>query len=322
MTGVGGGAADAGLRRRPESRPRSGDPGGACHSAAHRSGRRRCATAFAVAVVGSSPRWRCRRRRADVGRRRRGGGGRGTPTSSSSARSTTTRSTTPTRRRSCGAAAGGAGLRDDPAGREDEVNVLRDEGAGRERDRRGARLARERLAGFRLLCRDPRGGARRRGSSAPGSRGPTCSRAMVEGAAGVFGPDAATYGLDQPLAAEDARRARGRHAGRPLRQAAARDAARHGRGAALPRRRPRRRGALGADDDRRRPGGGDRRHRPRRPAARRSRRARRRRRPTCRCCRSASSRPSPRRRGDYDLVLLAPSPERPDPCAAFEGRGG
>jgi len=25
---------------------------------------------------------------------------------------------------------------------------------------------------------------------------------------------------------------------------------------------------------------------------------------------------------DYDLVLLAPSPERPDPCAAFEGRGG
>ena len=90
-----------------------------------------------------------------------------------------------------------------PQADEDKVNELRSEGAGREAIAAALALVGERLAGLRLLRRRSWRRRRRRMVFGAGQPAADVRRATVEGAAGVFGPDAVAYGLDKPLAPEE-----------------------------------------------------------------------------------------------------------------------
>ena len=125
-----------------------------------------------------------------------------------------------------------------PQADEDEVNRLRAEGAGR------AAIA-EALDwgasgwpdfGYYAAILEAAPEARVFGAGQPTA---DVKRTMVEGAAGVFGPDAAAYGLDQPLDPADQGAREAEQAAAHCDMLASRDAARHGRGAAFPRCRPR-----------------------------------------------------------------------------------
>ncbi|MFO1142652.1 MAG: ChaN family lipoprotein [Amaricoccus sp.] len=85
-----------------------------------------------------------------------------------------------------------------PQAAEDEVNTLRDEGAGRDALAQALDWQRTGWPDFafyaEILEAAPK--ARVFGAGQPVA---DVRRAMVEGAAGVFGPDANAYGLDRPL---------------------------------------------------------------------------------------------------------------------------
>ena len=203
-----------------------------------------------------------------------------------------------------------------PQAREDEVNALREEGADRDAIAAALDWAETGWPDFAyyaaILEAAPE--ARVFGAGQPKE---DVRRAVTEGAAAAFGPDAATYGLDLPLADadRDARAAdmQDAHCGKlPPDMLPGMVEAQRFRDAGL---------ADAALWARTMTGGGqvvviagsghaDR-------AARRARGARRRRsRP--RGARRRPVRDGAGRPGDYDLVLLAPAPEREDPCAALD----
>jgi uncharacterized iron-regulated protein len=86
-----------------------------------------------------------------------------------------------------------------PQAAEDEVNALREEGASREAIASALDWANSGWPDFGLYAAilEAAPDARVFGAGQPAA---DVRRAMVEGAAGVFGPDAAAYGLDRPLA--------------------------------------------------------------------------------------------------------------------------
>ena len=207
-----------------------------------------------------------------------------------------------------------------PQALENEVNVLREEGAGRDRIAAALHWSESGWPDFAFYAAilEAAPEARVFGAGQPQA---DVGRAASEGAAVAFGPDAATYGLDRPLAPEDlaAREAdmQVAHCGKlPPEMLAGMVEAQRFRDAGL---------ADAAVWARTMTGDG-------------------------RVVVIAGSGHADRLRGvpaalavadpdlsvlsvgqfeaepeaprDYDLVLLAPSPERPDPCAAFEGRGG
>jgi uncharacterized iron-regulated protein len=89
-----------------------------------------------------------------------------------------------------------------PQASEDEVNALREKGASRDEIAAALDWANSGWPNFAFYAEvlEAAPEARVFGAGQPAA---DVRRAMVEGAAGAFGPDAAAYGLDQPLSPEE-----------------------------------------------------------------------------------------------------------------------
>jgi uncharacterized iron-regulated protein len=89
-----------------------------------------------------------------------------------------------------------------PQSAEDEVNALREEGAGREAIAEALEWANSGWPDFAYYADILEAAPQSRVFGA-GQPPADVRRAATEGAAAAFGPDAATYGLDRPLATDD-----------------------------------------------------------------------------------------------------------------------